>query len=248
MKKITIAVVCLVVLLGMSTSCKNKNRIVVDTNSPTELKTLQDSISWALGFTLANTIASTGFEPNRELMFKAICATLDQKEQALTSEQTMNMLSALEQMRMVYQHSKNQADLSNVREQEAAYFAQLQQQNPNVKKSDKGFYYEVLKEGDGSIGEFGYVVNFDYKGTFTNGQIFDQTYGKREPINHVINETLMPGLREAFLMMKGGSKYRFYFPSEIGFGAEGCKRADGTVLVPPYTIVIYEIELHDVHP
>jgi FKBP-type peptidyl-prolyl cis-trans isomerase len=100
---------------------------------------------------------------------------------------------------------------------------------------------QVLKEGDGRKGELGLLVEFDYKGTFTNGQIFDQTYGNRPPIVHMIDEGLMPGLREAFCMMKAGSKYRFYFPSEMAFGAQGSED------IPPFTTVIYEVELHDVH-
>ena len=87
----------------------------------------------------------------------------------------------------------------------------------------------------------GMVVEFDYKGSFTNGQVFDQTYGNREPIVHVIGETLMPGLFEGLCMMRSGSHYRFYFPSEIAFGARG------TEDIPPYTAVIYEVEVHSIH-
>ena len=106
---------------------------------------------------------------------------------------------------------------------------------------DKGFYYEVLKEGTGRKAEPGLIIDFDYKGTFTNGQIFDQTYGNRSSIVHLVDESLMPGLREGFCMMKAGSTYRFYFPCEMAFGAKG------TDDIPPFTTVIYEVELHDVH-
>ena len=142
---------------------------------------------------------------------------------------------------MINRSQQEQNRLDEVRAREAEYFAQLQKDNPNVIKSDKGFYYEVLKEGNGRKGEPGLVVVFDYKGMFPNGQIFDQTYGNRDEITHVISESIFEGLREGFCLMKAGSKYRFYFPSEMAFGS------NGTENIPPYSVVIYEVDLHEVH-
>ena len=239
MKKIlyTIAALC---IIAASVSCKDRGGLVVPIDQQPQLANKNDSLSWALGFTLAQNIASTGVDINREVLFQAICNTLDSKQQPMTQEQTYILLNELEQRAQEYQMENSQSVFQETRAREAAYFSQLMKDNPNVKKSDKGFYYEVLKEGNGRQGAYGLVVVFDYKGTFTNGQIFDQTYGNREPITHIVGETLMPGLFEAFCMMRAGSTYRFYFPCEMAFGEKGTEN------IPPFSTVIYEVELHEV--
>lgn len=225
----------------LAASCQQKGTMVVKTDADAQLKSENDSISWAMGNILGQNVLASGIEIDRQLLVQSLLATLDDNNKLLNEEQIVAMQQRIEEKFYASQNERYKSTMEDVRKQEEVYFSQLTAQNPNVKKSDKGFYYEVLKEGDGRKGELGLLVEFDYKGTFTNGQIFDQTYGNRPPIVHMIDEGLMPGLREAFCMMKAGSKYRFYFPSEMAFGAQGSED------IPPFTTVIYEVELHDVH-
>ena len=236
MKKIFFAAICIALLA----SCHKGSRIVVDTEETPTFENKSDSLSWALGFSVAQNIASTGIDINREILLQAICATLDSKQQPFTQKETTTMLFELEKLTYINRMSTHNNQLAETRQREEVYFTKLMQDNPNIKKSDKGFYYEVLKQGNGPVAQMGSIVVFDYKGSLLNGHIFDQTYGNREPITHVVGPELMPGLLEGFCMMPAGSKYRFYFPSEMGFGAQG---DDG---IPPYSTLIYEVELHEV--
>ena len=195
-------------IIGITTSCTPKDKITVDTSKAPELRTQADSLSWALGFSIAQNIANTGIETNQEVILQAIFTTLNQKQQPLTQQQTYQLLNELDRLAF--------------------------------KKSDKGYYYEVLQEGKGRKGDIGLVALFDYKGSFTNGQVFDQTYGNNDTVRHLIDESIMPGLLDGLCNMRAGSTYRFYFPSELAFGAKG---TDG---IPPYSTVIYEIALYAV--
>ncbi len=239
MRKVLIATAMLCII-GLTTSCHKKDSLVINTSQPAELRNEADSLSWAMGFTLAQNIAKTGIEPNREILVQALIATLDQKQQPMTQEQTYQLLNKLELLAYTNQSKNQQAKLEEARNQEQAYFSDLLKKNPNIKKSDKGYYYEVLKEGNGRKGEPGLVALFDYKGSFTNGQIFDQTFGNCDTVRHVINESIMPGLFDGLCNMKAGSSYRFYFPCEMAFGAKG------TDNIPPYSTVIYQVDLYAV--
>ena len=42
--------------------------------------------------------------------------------------------------------------------------------------------------------------------------------------------------------MNAGSRFRFYFPSDKAFGPQGDLQAG----IPPYSTMIYEVELHKV--
>lgn len=236
MKKILLATLSVILLA----SCHKGSTIVVDTEKTPSFNNINDSLSWALGFSVAQNIAATNVDINRELLMQAIFATLDQKNQPFTQQTTTAMLLDLEKRAAMNRMSNQSNQMEETRQRENVYFAKLQQDNPNVKKSDKGFFYEVLKQGNGPIAEVGSIVVFDYKGSLTNGHIFDQTYGNREPITHVVSNEIFPGLYEGFLMMPAGSTYRFYFPCELAFGAQGTQQ------IPPYATVIYEVELHEV--
>ena len=230
---------CLLIL-GIATSCNDKESIVVNPDAQVVMKDHNDSLSWALGFTMAQNMAIANIDINRELLFQAICVTLDSKPQPMTQQETYTLLQELEYRAYMNQSKNQEKKLEETRAREEVYFSNLTKNNPNVKKSDKGFYYEVLKEGSGRKGEIGLIAVFDYKGYFTNGQIIDQTYGNCDPIRHVISESIFPGLLEGLCMMRAGSKYRFYFPSETAFGAQG------TDNIPPFTTIIYEVEVHEI--
>lgn len=234
MKKILFAAICITLLA----SC-HKGIVVNPDKTPT-FANQNDSLSWALGFSVAQNIASTGVDINREILMQAICVTLDSKQQPFSQQTTTEMLLDLEQRASLNRKMSQDNQMAEIRQREEVYFNKLVRENPNIKKSDKGFYYEVIKQGKGLIAELGSIVVFDYKGSFTNGHIFDQTYGNREPITHVVGHEMMPGLFEGFCMMPGGSTYRFYFPCEMAFGAQG------TQGIPPYSTLIYEVELHEV--
>lgn len=227
---------CCALLLAVS-ACGGKDKVVVTRGATPQLVSTNDTLSWALGFNMAQIIASTGVDVNREVLFQAITNTLDTMQQPLTQQQMNYAASELDRMIFTQQAAKRQ----NAKLTEEAYFDKLQQDNPAIKKDERGFYYEVLKEGKGPKGELGMIAYFDYKATFVNGQVFDQTYGNRQPITHVIGEPMMPGLQYAFCLMTPGSTYRFYFPSEMAFGSQG------TESVPPYTPLVYEVEVHDIY-
>ena len=74
------------------------------------------------------------------------------------------------------------------------------------------------------------------------GEQFDQSngYSGGEPIIHVVGNPMFPGLLEGMQLMNAGSLYRFYFPNQLAFGANGSED------IPPYTAVIYEVELHEI--
>lgn len=230
MKKTSILLVAAALLLG-ATSCKN---------TVPALKNHSDSVNWVLGESYALGLKSSGLQLDKKMILRAVEATLDGKEQPLSDTAYRDLLAEVNSMIMLQQREKQQQLESQNRNQEEVYFKKLLAENPNVKTTKEGFYYEVLQEGKGNRAKLGGVVTFDYRAFFTNGQVFDQTYGNREPIRKVVGNPMFAGLQEAFTYMSAGSKYRFYFPSEKAFGAEG---SDG---IPPYTTMIYEVELHKV--
>ena len=104
-----------------------------------------------------------------------------------------------------------------------------------------GMYYLPLKQGSGDMAEKGNIVKINYKGCFLNGKVFESTYERGEPLEFVLGtqQQVIKGIERAVRMMNEGSKTKFIIPSQLAFGETGST----TGIVPPYTTVVYEIEM-----
>ncbi|MGZ4055749.1 MAG: FKBP-type peptidyl-prolyl cis-trans isomerase [Bacteroidia bacterium] len=106
---------------------------------------------------------------------------------------------------------------------------------------DNGMYYLPISQGTGSPPERGNTVKINYTGSFLNGKVFESTYQRGQPMEYAFGEQgqVIKGLETAISLMNEGAKAKFIIPSHLAFGETG----SSTEIVPPYTTVIYEIEL-----
>ena len=207
-----------------------------------QLNDQNDTIAWALGENIALSLNEIqGMELDNDIVLQAIRHTLDGGAQPISDT---IMRAALEYLTMEQQHrrlqqiNRNKAQADKLQE---AYFAQLKKDKPNIKQHPSGFYYEVLTPGKGPNAQYAQIIRFDYRSYFMlSGEPYDQTYGVRNPITHVVGKPMFSGLVDGVQLMNAGSVYRFYFPYQLAFGDSG---KDG---IPACTPLIYEVELHEI--
>lgn len=106
-----------------------------------------------------------------------------------------------------------------------------------VMTTASGLQYKVIRQGDGAKPAADAEVEVHYKGTLIDGKVFDSSYDRGESISFFLNQVI-PGWQEGVQLMPIGSKYEFYIPYELGYGARG---ASG--VIPPYATLIFEVEL-----
>ena len=101
-------------------------------------------------------------------------------------------------------------------------------------------YYIKLQEGKGLTPDSGRVALLNYRGSFLNGRCFDFFY-ESQPFEYMVGqeEQLIKGLETGVRRMREGEKAKFIIPSHLAFGSSG----SSTEIVPPFTTVIYEVEL-----
>lgn len=228
--------VLLMVVASMFVSCKHNGDNVV-------LKDQRDSISWAVGENTAIGMQNIGYNFNTEMVLKAIEHTLKNKKQPITEESYNELLAELTQIMQKNLMEQQQKTAEAVEQEEAKLFEALMAKDPEVKKAPEGFYYKVLRQGKGPNVKIGEVAVFDYKGyQLKDDQFIDQTYGVRPSIETLVGGGMFKGLQMGMAMMNAGSIYRLYFPSKLAFGAQG------TDVIPPYTAIYYDVELHSFHP
>ncbi|CUA85469.1 FKBP-type peptidyl-prolyl cis-trans isomerase [Pseudidiomarina woesei] len=124
----------------------------------------------------------------------------------------------------------------------------LAYQEQNAKKdgvqvTESGLQYEVMAEGPegGASPAATDLVKVHYHGTLVNGEVFDSSVDRGEPIVFPLNRVI-PGWTEGVQLMSEGDKYRFVIPSDIAYGERGA----GNGQIPPNATLIFEVELLEV--
>ena len=208
-----------------------------------ELQNRQDSLSWAMGESMAQTLQGMQvLGLDNEVVIQSLRHSLDGSEQPMSDEVVQDLLNQMMFELQVQRRREANTQQAEADKQQAEYFAQLTKERPGVKQHPSGFYYEQVKAGKGPVAKYAQRVLFDYRSFLMfSGEAFDQTYGRREPIVHTVGKPMFQGLIDALQLMNAGSIYRFYFPYQTAFGAQGSGN------IPGFTPFIYEVELHEIY-
>ena len=109
--------------------------------------------------------------------------------------------------------------------------------------TNSGLHYIINKKGDGPKGEFRRKVKVHYSGKVLNGNHFDSSYKRGEPISFVTGlEMVIPGWEEALLLLNVGDKATIYIPSKLAYGIKGNGDA-----IPPNSILEFDMEFVEMY-
>ncbi|MFM9004219.1 MAG: FKBP-type peptidyl-prolyl cis-trans isomerase N-terminal domain-containing protein, partial [Flavobacteriales bacterium] len=164
-------------------------------------KTRKDSVSYALGITMAETLKKSGIsEYNEDLIKKAISEHLAGKANfdALTSEKIYK-----EETRKIAE----QKSLANKKAGEA--FLAENKKKKGVQSTASGLQYLNTQEGTGVQPDGNDKVTVHYHGTLIDGTVFDSSVQRGTPATFGLNQVI-PGWTEGLQLMKEGAKTTFY--------------------------------------
>ncbi|MEX0274555.1 MAG: peptidylprolyl isomerase [Flavobacteriaceae bacterium] len=121
----------------------------------------------------------------------------------------------------------------------AAQEAQMEEMAAGFGKTPSGLRYQILQKGDGAKAEKGQRVSVHYKGSLLDGQVFDSSYDRNEPIAFQLGVgQVIPGWDEGIGLLQVGDKARFVIPSDLAYGSAG---AGG--VIPPNAPLVVDVEL-----
>ena len=203
------------------------------------LKTELDSVSYAIGMDVAKNVKTNVSEIDSELFIQGYMNYLDSTNILIKEENIQQVLSSYFQKKQEEKMKEQEAEgeknkAGNVK------FLEENKSKEGVKVTASGLQYIVLKEGTGAKPTAESQVKVHYHGTLIDGTVFDSSVDRGEPAEFGVNQVI-PGWTEGLQLMSVGSKYKFFVPQELGYGARQAGEK-----IKPYSTLIFEVELLEV--
>jgi len=203
-------------------------------NTNVKLKSDLDSVSYALGIDIANSL-ERGYvnEINYDAFIKGIEDVFNENDLDIADE------NARQVIQNYFKGLRDTKIAQNL--EEGRSFLEENKKREEVQVTESGLQYEIIEEGEGISPSRTDTVVVHYRGTLIDGTEFDSSYDKGEPITFPLNGVI-PGWSEGLQLMKEGANYKLYIPTELGYGVR--VRPGGPI--EPNMALIFDVELIEV--
>lgn len=190
--------------------------------------------SYAVGQTIGGNIKSQPLKLDLVALVGGLKDAVEGKPSKLTPEQIKDAMMKLQQQAM-----GKMSESADKNKKEGEAFLEANKKKDGWKATASGLQYKVEKEGAGASPKDGDMVKVHYTGTFLNGEKFDSSRDKGEPIEFPVNGVI-PGWTEALKIMKPGAKYQLAIPSDLAYGPQGKGQ------ISPNSTLLFDVELLEV--
>ena len=189
-----------------------------------------EKISYALGLIIGNNLKGMYIEGLLTTEFTRAV------EQVLNGEKTE--MTEVQAQGLVQEFLREQQEVAGKAAREAGEnFLAENAKREGVKVTETGLQYEVLTPALGIKPTPTDTVTCHYEGRLIDGTVFDSSYRRGEPASFPL-QGVIRGWTEGLQLMSIGSKFRFFIPFDLAYGAQG---AGGSI--PPYAALIFDVEL-----
>lgn len=198
--------------------------------------------SYALGLGIGHQLVQMGASDlSVEDFSAAISDMLNGRKTRMTNEEAKNLAENYIKEKAQEINKQRQAQ-GNVAKEAGEQFLAKNAANEGVVTRPSGLQYKVLQEGTGAKPEATDIVTCHYEGFLVDGTVFDSSYQRGEPASFPLDQVIT-GWTEGLQLMQEGAKYRFFIPYRLGYGESGAGS-----LIPPYSALIFDVELIKVQP
>ncbi len=219
-------------------------------NQVKEVKSLEtelDSVSYAVGMSMSMQLKSNFSEVNKDVLAQGIRNGLDSTNLLIETKDIQKILSTYFQKKQMAKQKEQQAKAEKEalvkyadNKKAGEEFLTLNKVKDGVETTASGLQYVVIKKGKGENVKPTDKVKIHYHGTTIDGEVFDSTVDRKSPYTSNAN-VFVPGFNEALTLMNVGSKYRFFIPQELAYGAQ--QRGQ---LIKPFSTLVFEVEVLEI--
>ena len=189
-----------------------------------------EKLSYALGLIIGNNLKGMNIEGLLTTEFTRAV------EQVLNGEKTE--MTEVQAQGLVQEFLREQQEAAGKAAREAGEnFLAENAKREGVKVTETGLQYEVLTPALGIKPTPTDTVTCHYEGRLIDGTVFDSSYRRGEPASFPL-QGVIRGWTEGLQLMSIGSKFRFFIPFDLAYGAQGAGSS-----IPPYAALIFDVEL-----
>lgn len=193
------------------------------------LKNFDDSACYSVGINVANFYKEMGVKKLNTTLVSRGITDLFGKKKSLVDSASIN--TVMNNYLTLLQQEKSKGIIKAGED-----FLAVNKNKPGVLVTASGLQYEILRDSAGLKPTANDDVTCHYRGTFIDGSGFDNSYDRGEPITFNLRGVI-PGWTEGLQLMSVGSKYKFYVPYTLGYGAFDY------MSIPGGSMLIFEVEL-----
>jgi FKBP-type peptidyl-prolyl cis-trans isomerase len=199
-------------------------------------ESFEEKASYALGMDIGNKVKQFEASLDREALVDGLLDALSEREPRLSPEEVNQLVREL-LVKAQVENDRRRAEQAETNMQEGEEFLAENKAKDGVVETASGLQYIVLAQGEGPSPVAADRVTVHYEGKLLDGKVFDSSYERGEPAEFLLS-AVISGWTEGVQLMKVGSKYRFFVPSELGYGVRGAGQDIG-----PNATLIFEVEL-----
>ncbi len=202
-----------------------------------ELKTQKDKVSYAIGLDIGTGLKKNEVEVDPDILVKAIKDVMAGKKPLMTDEEVKTTMTEFQKDLQAKQQERTKAQ-GEKNKKEGEDFLAKNKTKEGVKTLPSGLQYKVITEGKGKSPKATDTVTVQYRGTLIDGTEFDSSYKRGQPATFPVNGVIK-GWTEALQLMKEGSKWQLFIPSDLAYGPNGTQGGP----IGPNAVLIFEVEL-----
>ncbi len=196
----------------------------------------KNEVSYMLGMDIGNSLRQFNGKFDLDKVVEGMKDVLEGRELKMSTERAREVKKAFfAQLRK--EKEEAQKSVAKKNREEGEKFLKENAKRPEVKTTESGLQYEVIKMGDGPKPKATDRVKVHYRGTLVDGTEFDSSYKRGQPATFALNGVIK-GWTEGLQLMPVGSKFKLYLPPELAYGSRGTPGPIG-----PDSTLIFEVEL-----
>ncbi len=204
----------------------------------TAITTEMDSVSYAIGADIGGNLRKGKIDSlNADLIAAGLADGLDST--LLIDQASLEMVMRSFMMKMQMKMQAEEAAKGEKNRVAGEEFLAENGKRKGVVTTPSGLQYEVITMGTGAKPAVTDVVKVHYHGAFVDGEVFDSSVDRGEPVEMAVNQWI-PGFVEALQMMPAGSKWKLFIPSDLAYGPAGNGR------IPANAALVFDLEVIEV--
>ena len=209
--------------------------LLAGTASAAELETDAQKLGYIIGMDIGSSLKQQGAELDLDSLFEAIRSTYNGEPLAMTPEEAATVREEFISKRRAEAETQRQSQ-GAANAAEGDKFLLENRVKEGVQVTDSGLQYKVVQMGEGAKPAATDRVTVHYRGTLLNGEEFDSSYSRNQPMTFQLDQVI-PGWTEGVQLMPVGSKFMFYVPPSLAYG----ENRGGPI--GPNATLIFEVEL-----